>query len=61
MRYSITGDNLQFVTMEIEEDETVWAEAGAMVYMSGNIDMRAELQGGIFKGIKRKLAESLLW
>lgn len=56
MRYSITGDNLQFVTMEIEEDETVWAEAGAMVYMSGNIDMRAELQGGIFKGIKRKLA-----
>lgn len=56
MKYSITGDNLQFVTMEIGEGETVWAEAGAMVYMSGNMDMQAELQGGLFKGIKRKLA-----
>ncbi len=56
MRYSITGDNLQFVTMEIEDGETVWAEAGAMVYMSGNIDMQAELQGGLLGGIKRKLA-----
>jgi len=56
MKYSITGDNLQFVTMEIEDGETVWAEAGAMVYMSGNMDMQAELQGGLFKGIKRKLA-----
>lgn len=56
MKYSISGDNLQFVTMEIEAAETVWAEAGAMVYMSGNIDMKAELQGGLFKGIKRKLA-----
>ncbi|WP_048149784.1 TIGR00266 family protein [Methanolacinia paynteri] len=56
MKYSITGDNLQFVTMEIENAETVWAEAGAMVYMSANIDMKAELQGGLFKGIKRKLA-----
>jgi uncharacterized protein (TIGR00266 family) len=56
MKYSITGDNLQFVTMEIENGETVWAEAGAMVYMSANMDMKAELQGGLFKGIKRKLA-----
>lgn len=56
MKYSISGDNLQFVRMEIAEGETVWAEAGAMVYMSANIDMQAELQGGLFKGIKRKLA-----
>ncbi|MBP2132185.1 uncharacterized protein (TIGR00266 family) [Methanomicrobium sp. W14] len=56
MKYTISGDNLQFVTIETSPDETVWAEAGAMVYMSGNVEMKAELQGGLFKGIKRKLA-----
>ncbi len=56
MKYSITGDNLQFVTMEITPGETVYAEAGAMVYMTGNIDMEAKLQGGVLKGIKRKMA-----
>lgn len=56
MKYNLTGDNLQFVTMEIQPGEMVWAEAGALVYMSGNINMEAKLQGGLLKGLKRTLA-----
>jgi uncharacterized protein (TIGR00266 family) len=38
----------------------VSAEAGAMVYMSPNMQMNASVTGGLFKGIKRKLVgESL--
>ena len=56
MKYTLTGDNLQFVTMEIQPGEMVWAEAGALVYISGNINMEAKLQGGLLKGLKRTLA-----
>ncbi len=56
MKYKITGDNLQIVTLEIEPGEKVYAEAGSMVYMSGNIQMEAKSRGGLFKGLKRKLA-----
>lgn len=54
MEYKITGDNLQVVTLEIDRSELVYAEAGAMVYMSGNVEMEAKARGGIWKGIKRK-------
>jgi uncharacterized protein (TIGR00266 family) len=54
MRYKITGDNLQIVTLEIAPKEIIYAEAGAMIHMSGNINMEAKARGGIWKGIKRK-------
>ena len=56
MKYNLTGDNLQFVTLEIEPGDKVYAEAGALVYMTGNIIMDAKLQGGLLKGLKRTLA-----
>ncbi len=56
MEHKITGDNLQFVHLQLSPGEKVWAEAGAMAYMSGNMVMRAKARGGIWKGIKRKLA-----
>jgi len=60
VKYKITGDNLQIVTVELEAGEMVSAEAGAMVYMSPNMQMNASVKGGLFKGIKRKLVgESL--
>lgn len=55
MKYTITGDNLQVVTLELNESETVYAEAGAMIYMSGNMRMEAKARGGLFKGLKRKM------
>ena len=56
MKYKITGDNLQIVTCELEPSERVYAEAGAMVYMSGNMMFEARAKGGIMKGLKRKLS-----
>lgn len=55
MQYRITGDNLQFVHVEVQPGEMVFAEAGTMTYMSGNIAMTARARGGIMGGLKRKL------
>jgi uncharacterized protein (AIM24 family) len=55
MRYKITGDNLQIVTLEIESNEMIYAEAGAMVHISGNVNMEAKARGGVMKGLKRML------
>lgn len=56
MEYKITGDNLQFVHLEMGPGEKVYAEAGAMAFMTGNVKMTAKARGGIWKGIERKLA-----
>ncbi len=54
MEYNISGDNLQLVTLQIQPGEKVFAEAGSMVYMSGNVNMEAKMRGGLLKGIGRK-------
>jgi uncharacterized protein (TIGR00266 family) len=53
MEYKITGTNLQFVNIEIQPNEMIYAEAGAMVFMSGNMGFRAKARGGVMKGLKR--------
>ena len=53
MKYKITGDNLQVVTIDLEKGEKVYAEAGSMVYMSPNMKMEAKAKGGILKSIGR--------
>jgi uncharacterized protein (TIGR00266 family) len=60
MEFEIRGDNLQMVTCHLDEDEHVYAEAGAMVNMSGNVQMHTNIKGGLFKGLKRMVTgESL--
>lgn len=56
MRYTITGDNLQFVNVQLEENELLQSVAGSMAYMTGNMVMEAKLQGGLMKGIGRSLS-----
>lgn len=56
MKYKITGDNLQVVTLELSSGERVYGEAGAMVYMSPNMTMEAKMRGGLRKAIGRKFA-----
>jgi uncharacterized protein (TIGR00266 family) len=56
MNYKITGDNLQLVTVELRAGEKVYGEAGAMVYMSSNMNMEAKMKGGLLKAIGRKFA-----
>jgi len=53
MQYTITGDNLQMVTLSLAEGEEIAAEAGAMVNMSGNMQMTSTVTGGLLKGLKR--------
>ena len=60
MKYSITGDNLQFVNVQLDAGEEMRSTAGAMRYMTGNVRMEAKMEGGLFKGLKRSISgESL--
>jgi len=42
--------------VELEPGERVYGEAGAMVYMSSNMNMEAKMRGGLLKAIGRKMA-----
>lgn len=55
MKYTITGDNLQFVNIQLEDGETIQAQSGAMRYMTGNVTMESKAKGGLLKGLKRSL------
>jgi len=56
MRYKIVGDNLQMVIVEINPGERIYAQAGALNHMSGNVRMEAKAKGGILKGLNRLIA-----
>ncbi|MDY0293322.1 MAG: TIGR00266 family protein [Candidatus Methanomethylophilaceae archaeon] len=61
MRYSITGDNLQFVNVQLEPNEEFFSNAGAMAYMTGNMRMEAKMEGGLMSGLKRSLSGASLF
>ena len=54
MEYRITGDVMQALQLTLRQGEEVFAEAGAMLYMSQGIDLQARMQGGVMKGLMRK-------
>lgn len=56
MKYTITGDNLQFVNVELQPDEEFHSVAGAMAYMTGNVRMESMMTGGFMQSIKRSLS-----
>ncbi|HEB64457.1 MAG TPA: TIGR00266 family protein [Chloroflexi bacterium] len=53
--YTIYGDDLQLVEVELDPGEGVRAEAGTMTYMEDDIEMQTGTGGGLFKGFKRML------
>jgi uncharacterized protein (TIGR00266 family) len=61
MRYTITGDNLQFVNVQLDQNEVLQSVAGAMAYMTGNMVMEAKMQGGLMKGIGRSISGASLF
>jgi len=61
MRYTITGDNLQFVNVQLEEKETLQSVAGGMAYMTGNMVMEAKMEGGILRGLGRTISGASLF
>jgi uncharacterized protein (AIM24 family) len=46
--YTIIGDDMQLVEIELDSGEGVRAEAGAMMYMVDGIEMQTSTGGGLF-------------
>jgi uncharacterized protein (TIGR00266 family) len=55
IEYKIIGDDMQIVEVELDSNEGVRAEVGAMMYMEQDIQMQTTTGGGLFKGFKRML------
>ncbi len=53
MRYEIKGDSLPVVICDLNTNETIVSESGAMGWMSDNIIMNTNMKGGLFGGIGR--------
>ena len=53
--YKIIGDDIQVVEVELDPQEAVRAEVGAMLYMEQGIAMQTGTGGGLFSGFKRML------
>ena len=53
--YTIHGDDMQIVEIELDPGEGVRAEAGAMTYMGPGIELQTSTGGAVFKGFKRML------
>src|SRR5262249_35694166 len=50
--HEIIGDDMQAVVITMASGDEVRAEAGAMTYMTGGIEMDARMQGGLLGGLK---------
>ncbi|MDX1531748.1 MAG: TIGR00266 family protein, partial [Rhodothermales bacterium] len=51
--YTIRGDDMQLVEIELDPGEGVRAEAGAMLYHTAGVQMQTGTEGGLFRGFKR--------
>ena len=54
MDYKIVGDVMQALKVQLTQNEELYAEAGAMLYMGEGIELNARMQGGFVKGLMRK-------
>ena len=53
--YTIYGDDMQLVEVELDQGEGIRAEVGTLTYMEDGIEMQTSTGGGIFKGLKRAI------
>jgi uncharacterized protein (TIGR00266 family) len=53
VEYTIYGDDLQMVEIQLDPNEVIRAEAGTMIYMEKGVEMQTGTGGGIFKGVQR--------
>ena len=44
--YKVFGDDMQFVEVELDQDETIIGEAGSMMYMESGIDYETKMGDG---------------
>ena len=58
--YEIFGDDMQFVEIGLDRDETIVAEAGAMMYMDSNIKSDTIFGDGSEQGAGKGLMDKVL-
>jgi len=56
IKYKLQGGQLPVVVCELEEGQEMYTESGGMSWMSDNIVMSTKMEGGLFKGLGRKLS-----
>lgn len=56
MEYEVIGTTMQAVEITLAAGESVVTEAGGLAWISGEVGMSTKAEGGLFGGIKRKLA-----
>jgi len=62
LRYQLVGGNaFAAARVELSPGQAIHAEAGAMVSMSGNVDLQAQLQGGLVGALKRVVTRESLF
>ena len=54
-------ERVRLRAIELAPNETVRAEAGAMVSMSGNVDLQSQVQGGLMGALKRMVTRESLF
>jgi len=54
MDYQLIGDVMQALEIRLRQGEELYAEPGAMLYMSNGIELQTKMQGGLMKGLMRK-------
>lgn len=53
MKAEVTGDFLPVVTCKLEKGEQIYTESGGMSWMTPNVKMETNTNGGLMKGIGR--------
>lgn len=56
MQYRIEGGNLPVVICELESGEALFTQSGGMSWMTENIKMETNMEGGLFGGLKRSFS-----
>jgi len=56
MNFEIKGETLPVLILNLEPDETVVTEAGAMSWMSTNLKMDTNMKGGLLGGLGRAMS-----
>lgn len=60
MKYEIRGGNLPVVLVDINAGESLFTQSGGMAWMTNNISMSTNMEGGLFGGLARAFSgESL--
>ncbi len=52
MKFDIIKDPMSMLEVQMNNGESITAEAGAMVYMKGNIVIKTRMRGGFLKSLK---------